>query len=273
LQVGHVSDIAPERVKLDGSTDEWIRASLVISAGDVQDTIESDGALEVSCGYSCTLDMTPGVTPDGHPYDAIQRGIKYNHVAILTTDQRPRAGAGAKLRLDSKENNMKIVLIDGVEYEHGSDKHIAKLDADAAKKLAAETARADALQAQLDAQTVRADAAVAAGSSERIDAAVEARLALFGRAARLLPATYDTKGKSDAQVRADAVTAKLGAEKVAGKSAAYLDAMFDILVDAAAPAAPAQYHAPTVKADAGVTINDSDDAFRAAMAAKRKEAK
>lgn len=279
FQIGHVSDAAPEaRVKVDGSDDEWVRAQLVVADGGALGKIDAQEALEVSCGYSCWLDMTPGVTPGGVPYDAVQRDIIFNHVAILTTDQRARAGAEAKLRLDNKENPMKIVVIDGVEYELGSDKHLAKLTADHQKALAAVAARADALQAQLDAlqakhdaEKTRADAATAAVSAERIDAAVEARLALFARASRLLPSEYDTKGKSDAQVRADAVTHKLSAEKVAGKSAAYLDAMFDILVDSEAPAAPAVYHkpAPGVRADATANINDNDDAFRASLKASK----
>jgi hypothetical protein len=277
VQVGHVSDAPPEaRVRVDGSTDEWLRAQLVVADGTVQNAIEGGKAGGISCGYSCELDFTPGITPDGTKYDAIQRKIRFNHVAILTSDQQPRAGGEAKLRLDSQGNPMKKIVIDGVELEYGSAEHFAHVAAAHQKALNAEKARADkaeaerdALQAKVDAEKTRADAAEQATSQDRIDAAVEARMALFARAARLLPADYETKGKSDAQVRADAVTAKLGAEKVAGKSAAYLDAMFDILADGAAPTAPAQYHAPK-RADVapGANINDSDEAFRASLASK-----
>ncbi len=282
-QIGHASDLPPEaRVKLDGNADEWIRAALYVADGQVQDSLEA-GKIpgEISCGYSCELDMTPGVAPDGTQYHAVQRKIRFNHVAILTADQKPRAGGEAKLRLDSEGNPMKMIVIDGVELEYGSAAHFAHVEAAHQKTLAAVNARADkaeaerdALQAKHDAAVTRADAAQASCSQDKIDAAVEARLALFSRAARLLPAEYDTKGKTDSQVRADAVSHKLGAEKVAGKSAAYLDAMFDILADATEPSAPAQYHKPApgaAREDAAANINDSDDAFRAALAAKRKE--
>lgn len=269
VQVGHASDLPPEaRVKVDGSPDEWVRAALYVSDGGVQDAIERGDAGTISCGYSCELDHTPGVAPDGTRYDAVQRKIRFNHIAILTADEKPRAGAGARLRLDSKETqSMKIVVIDGVEYEQGSDKHLAKLKADSDAAVSAQTARADKAEAERDAQKDRADKAEAACSPERIDALVEARMSLLARAARLLPGTYETKGKTDAQVRADAVAAKIGADKIAGKSEAYIEARFDMLTD---PDAPAQYHAPAPgtapRADStGTNINDSDEAFRSAL--------
>jgi uncharacterized protein len=254
-------------VKVDGSAEEWIRASLVVSDGEVQDAIEGGHAGAISCGYSCDLEMTAGVAPDGQAYDAIQRNIRFNHVAILTADQGARAGAEAKIRLDNKENTMKIIVIDGVEYELGSDKHIAKLNADHQKALKVASDRADALQAQLDAAQAKLDAAGARADAavSGIDAAVEARFALLQRAAKFLPGTYETTGKSNAQIRVDALAA--AKVDVAGKSEVYIEARFDGLTDSAAPA---QYHKPApVKAyAASANINDSDDAFRASLAKK-----
>ncbi len=275
VTIGHVSDLAPEaRVKVDSSAEEWIRAALVIADGDAQAAIEAGKAGTVSCGYSCELDPTPGIAPDGTRYDAIQRKIRFNHVAVLMANEKPRAGGDARLRLDSEGNPMKLIVIDGVELEFGSDKHFAHIAAANTKALDALQgkfdglqAKHDALQAKLDAEKTRADAAVAANSADKIDAAVEARMALFADAARLLPADYETKGKTDAQVRADAVAHTLGgADKISGKSEAYIEARFDSLVEAKAPAAPAVYHAPAPRADAATAnINDSDEAFRASL--------
>lgn len=271
-QVGHASDMPPEaRVKLDGNADEWVRAALYVSDGGVQGQLDR-GEIpgEISCGYSCELDMTPGVTPDGVPYHAVQRKIRFNHVAILAADEKPRAGGDAKLRLDSQGKPMKVIVIDGVEFEVGSDKHLAKLKQDSDAAVSAATARADKAEAERDAQKERADKAEKASSAERIDSLVEARMLLLTRAARLLPGDYETKGKSDAQVRADAVAAKIGADKIAGKSEAYIEARFDMLTDASEPNAPATYHVPRARADGGVqnNINDSDEAFRASLTAK-----
>lgn len=273
--IGHVTDAPPEaRVTIDGSPEQWVKTTLVVGDGAALTRIETGDALEVSCGYSCELEMTPGVAPDGTKYDAIQRKIQFNHVAILADGARARAGADAKLRLDSKKEtiSMKVIVIDGVEYEQGSDRHIAKLNTDHQKALDGMQAKLDAATARADAEKKRADDAVAAASPERIDAAVESRMALLVRAAKLLPAEYETSGKSDAQVRADAVSAKLGSAAIAGKSEAYIEARFDGLVEAASPTAPAVYHKPApgaARADAARSnINDSDEAFRASLASK-----
>ncbi|MES2384521.1 MAG: DUF2213 domain-containing protein [Pseudomonadota bacterium] len=264
-QVGHVSDAAPEsRVKVDGSGEEWVRAVLVVSDRDVQDALEGGHAGAVSCGYSCDLDMTPGVAPDGTKYDAVQRNIRFNHVAILTADQKPRAGGEAKVRLDSQGNPMKKIVIDGVELDYGSPEHFAHVAAAHQKALDAAKARADkaeaerdGIQAKLDAEKTRADAAVS-----NIDNAVEVRFALLQRAAKFLPGTYETSGKSNAQIRVDAlISAKVD---VTGKSEEYVSARFDGLTDANALA---QWSKPApAKVDVSVNINDSDDAFRASLA-------
>jgi hypothetical protein len=54
---------------------------------------------ELSLGYAVEMDMTPGVTPDGQPYDAVQRRIRINHLAVV---ERGRAGI-ARLRLDGSD--------------------------------------------------------------------------------------------------------------------------------------------------------------------------
>ncbi|MGB1276011.1 MAG: DUF2213 domain-containing protein, partial [Nannocystaceae bacterium] len=52
------------------------------------EAIES-GKRQVSNGYMADYDMTPGVTPDGQEYDAVQRNIRGNHIAIV---DRARCG-------------------------------------------------------------------------------------------------------------------------------------------------------------------------------------
>lgn len=94
----------------------------VLSSGRKEDTndIVADIILytlptqdrELSCGYTLDLDMTEGVTPEGEHYDAIQRNIRYNHLAVVA---RGRAGV-ARLNMDgdqeteiSEEQIQKIV--------------------------------------------------------------------------------------------------------------------------------------------------------------------
>jgi hypothetical protein len=52
------------------------------------------GKRELSAGYTCELDWTPGTTADGHAFDASQRKIKINHLAIVDA-----ARAGSKARI------------------------------------------------------------------------------------------------------------------------------------------------------------------------------
>lgn len=43
---------------------------------------EAHGKRELSCGYACRYDFTPGVWR-GQAYDAVQRGLRGNHVALV----------------------------------------------------------------------------------------------------------------------------------------------------------------------------------------------
>ena len=52
------------------------------------------GTQELSCGYTCELDFTSGIAPDGQAYDAMQLGIRNNHVAVVS-----KARGGSELRI------------------------------------------------------------------------------------------------------------------------------------------------------------------------------
>lgn len=85
LAVGDVRDVS-----MDG---DFLAACVIVRDADAI-SIVRDGKAELSCGYSFNLDMTPGVTPAGEPYDAIQRDIEGNHVAIVD-----RGRAGSRVRI------------------------------------------------------------------------------------------------------------------------------------------------------------------------------
>lgn len=135
VTLGHV--VAPHK---DG---KYIAGDLVIQDAGTLDSIDRGERSEISLGYRCVLDMTPGVH-EGEAYDCIQRHIRYNHAALCPPN-RGRAGPDVGLRLDSNdtwamalikdERNdiMKVIRIDGKEYEIGSEAHIAKLEEQIAK--------------------------------------------------------------------------------------------------------------------------------------------
>jgi hypothetical protein len=56
------------------------------------------GKTQMSAGYTCDLEMTPGIF-NGEKYDAIQKNIHYNHLAIV---DNARAGPEARIKLDSE---------------------------------------------------------------------------------------------------------------------------------------------------------------------------
>src|SRR5262249_46303425 len=90
LQIGTVGENV--RADSDGS---HVRAMVMITdAAAIADM--SAGKLELSAGYRAEVDETPG-TFEGKPYDAVQRNIRCNHVALVNSG---RAGPTVRLRLD-----------------------------------------------------------------------------------------------------------------------------------------------------------------------------
>lgn len=63
------------------------------------------GLKELSLGYSLDTDDTPGVWK-GEKYDCIQKNIEINHLALVG---EARAGESARLNIDSKDDDTKIL--------------------------------------------------------------------------------------------------------------------------------------------------------------------
>lgn len=77
-----------------------VRAKIVIHDTDA---MRKSGLKELSLGYSLDLDETPGVWK-GQPYDAVQRNIRINHLALV---DKARAGEQARLNIDSRDFKLK----------------------------------------------------------------------------------------------------------------------------------------------------------------------
>lgn len=84
---------------------EYVSAKVQITDADAIDDAEG-GKRQLSCGYNCDLEMRSGITQgiagvqDGLHFDAIQRNIRGNHVALVRAG---RAGPDVQLRLDSQD--------------------------------------------------------------------------------------------------------------------------------------------------------------------------
>lgn len=205
-------------------------------------------AKELSVGYSAILDETPGwgdpITgeyvlksdgdqfdvPDGwQEFDAIQRDIKVNHLAMV---YRGRAGI-AKLNMDGEQENpyttdvdinkedkqemIKIKLDGAREFEVAPEiaSHIEALNAKADTAIA----ERDALKAKVDAMPAEIEAAVA---KAKADADALAALVAVAAEAGVKADGLDAKGIKVAYVK------EVSGLDVSGKSDAYIDAAFDI---------------------------------------------
>ncbi|WP_035877132.1 DUF2213 domain-containing protein [Cupriavidus sp. amp6] len=202
------------------------------------------GKKDLSCGYTLTLDETPGEW-NGQRYDAVQRTIRYNHVGLVRAG---RAG-NARLNLDAadadsnndEESNMttvKVRLDSGLSYDAAPE--VAQELEALRGKLTAETKRADAQQARADSEKARADEAVGQIEQARKDgqAAAQARLKLEADAK-----THGIEVKqdmADKDIRVAVIKAVRGdGFDVAGKSDAYLEVAYDLAVNEKASRADA----------------------------------
>lgn len=246
LSVGQIGD----EVARDG---EFVRVPLIVMDGATISEIEG-GKRELSAGYTCDLSWEPGTTPEGEKYDAIQKDIRINHVAIV---QRGRAGSEARIGdgagkwgvspvntqiADERIPKMDLrkILVDGltVETTDQGAQAITKLQKDlessAAKFADAEKAHQTALAAK-DAELAKKDAEIDALkgkilSDADLDKRVQARADLITKA-HTIAKDVKTEGLSDPAIRKAVVVAKLGDAAVADKSEAYIDARFDMLVE------------------------------------------
>lgn len=101
--IGHVcSDVQP--------AGEFLTGHVVIQDEGTVRLARSGSLKEFSPGYLAALQLVEGIVPDGmpdagKPYNAIQRRIRYNHLAFLPPGQG-RQGSEVSIRLDSRGNQI-----------------------------------------------------------------------------------------------------------------------------------------------------------------------
>lgn len=244
----------------------FIRVPLMVSDGATIRLIE-DGKRELSAGYSCELDWTSGKTPGGEAYDAVQKNIRINHVAIVDAgragkqvrigDGTGKWGVAPILPTIDKETSvmdvtLRTVAVDGLSVSttdqgaqaiaklqkdlESSAAQITTLQADHAKALAAKDADLAKKDAEIDALKGKVL------SDADLDKRVQDRGDLIAKA-KAVAKDVKTEGLSDADIRKAAVTAALGDAAVKDKTDAYIDARFDILVEDMAKNKPDAFRA------------------------------
>ena len=242
-----VGSIGSEVVR-DG---EFVRVPMVIMDAQAIVDIES-GVREISMGYDCELVMETGTTKDGRAYDAYQRGHRMNHAAIVEVGRAgPQCRIGDQSRTPKQQKDtpaMKTVTHDGKSYEVADDVAavITKLQADVKGTLDAVNPvldKANDLVKSLKADKATSDEALAAKDAEIASLkkvvptadqlhAMAAELSVVVDAAKRIAPDLDVKGKTADAIKLAAVTHVVGDEAVKGKSADYIAATFDHLMNA-----------------------------------------
>jgi hypothetical protein len=249
LAIGEVSTAA----KKDG---EWVHLPLILKDASAIKAVES-GKRELSAGYTCDLDWASGTTADGQAFDAQQKNIKINHLALV---DRARAGSKARIGdgaawgaspfiedqpglapITKEKDNMSdalktVVLGDkAVQVAIADVAAIEAFKAEAAKAFSdANTAYQTAIAAK-DTELAKRDAKIdeltgKVLSDADLDKRVQDRADLIS-VAKMIAKDVKTEGLTDAAIRKAVVVAKFGDAAVAGKADAYIDARFDLLVE------------------------------------------
>lgn len=81
-------------------TDGFVHGTVTLTDREAIEAVKRGDATELSNGYRCEYDPTPGVAPDGTRYDGVQRRISGNHHAVT---RKARAGSEVRLHFDSAD--------------------------------------------------------------------------------------------------------------------------------------------------------------------------
>ena len=274
VQVGNVgSDV--------GHGPTWVTGTLTVQHEDTIGKVERKELREISPGYTCTLEFKSGEW-NGERYDAIQRNIVYNHLAI-GPENWARAGSGAHIHMDSDSDedvawsdlteirqddfkqeitnmDMKEVSLrlDGIDYKAqvpealaaNFEKSVEKMRTDGESTQARISELEGALDAEKKAHSDLKEKFDAANSAEAIEKAVSERMQLVDEAKKIAP-EIKCDGMNSRDIKIAALKA-VGweAENFDGKDEAYVNGAFATAV---------RMPKPEIKLPTGEPHNDSGD--------------
>lgn len=269
----------------------FVRVPLMVSDGAAISDVES-GKRELSAGYSCDLDFTAGTTQAGEAYDAVQRNIRINHIAIV---QAGRAGKEVRIgdsakewgvapiqTQDRKTMTTKIMTFDGLPIEVTDqaeaviNRQTKTIDAHVGTIATRDATITGHVQTIADRDKTIGELTVqlAAAKTVDVDGLVAARTALVADAHKVV-ADLDPKGLSDHDVRKAVVVKALGDDAVKDKSDATVEGMFSALVlGATKDGAPDPFRTAVLGDKNPIVTNDNgQDAYEKRTAGAWKDAK
>jgi hypothetical protein len=196
---------AGESVKKDG---DYVLAKLTITDSKSIEALKSGKRKEISLGYACELEEVPGEF-QGQRYDAIQRNIVVNHIALGPSGWG-RAGSACSIKLDSKD------AVQIMEDPLAEENEVQKLKG-----------RLDALTQELEKERkLRMDAQNPAFVAQKVNA----RLNLLEQCRPILENEFRFDGKSDRALKEAVILKNDTGIFLEDKNDAYIDGMFEGIV-------------------------------------------
>ena len=227
-----------ESVKPNG---KFVTVNFRVTNKKAIDAIES-GKVELSLGYTLDVEEIPGEF-EGERFDARQRNIRYNHLAIVDS---ARAGPQARILLDSMtridayqtetkkptEKPMAKITINNIDYE---------VPPEAANAFSEEKSKADRLQknfdsgkselettkGKLDAVSLENKTLKESNNGDEVNKAVNAQLELLAEASKHVD-TKDLVGLAPIEIKKKVILSKFPESKLDKKSDEYIEGQYEI---------------------------------------------
>jgi len=250
-----------------GSDEKHVQATLKITDYDTINEIK-DGKVDMSAGYSSNIYFEDGLTPEGEAYQAIQKDIIGNHVAVV---MRGRAGSEVKLKdgLENPSERSETLAAEGVSKKTGSEASEAfgegvrksrgteeeELGSDGVPgsstsspfgdeiKVTETTDVGDEINKNMKELTMKLEDAMTkinelTEANEKlssqvldqagIDSLVEDRMTLMDSCMKLVPG-IDYTGKSNLELKKEVLMSKMPNVSLDDKSSDYVNAAFDVM--------------------------------------------
>lgn len=192
------------------------------------------GKTQVSCGYDADYDWTPGLTPDGVGYEAVQRNIRGNHLALV---DEGRCGCQCAIKDGSnKLENEKLkdmeemppAVVPDLSTQIATLITMMQALTEKVDKIAgAEMAEGEVpTEGEMTGEVITPDMAeIKADDPEA--ATTDGLLRVYDEAKALVGAGVKITGSNAKQIKAAALKIKYPSASFDGKSYAYLSARFD----------------------------------------------
>ena len=213
---------------------DHLATDLVIT--DATAVAKAEQGSELSNGYWADFDFTPGLTPEGEPYDAVQRNIRGNHIALV---DQGRCGPSCTVAAgtDAAAISAAVAFPADAATDRAAPK--AVLDCppgDTAAALAGLQADIATLTRELAARDgeVAALRARATADAASLDRRAAERIRTIDTARAVLGVGFDPTSLDLDEIRRTAVVKALGAEAVRGRGDDYVAAAFDTVAALAA---------------------------------------